>query len=106
MSLEDEISAGFAAANDFAGESFTMSNHAGTFTGVFRGDTAPTSFDLQGYDVKTTNALSVSKLLFRPNNPPIINERVTNGGGDVYTVTAIESPDGANYDLQLQKVNA
>ena len=106
MSLKDEIRAGFAAANSFAGEPFTMSNHSGIFSGVFRGDTAPTSFDLQGYDVKTTNALTVSKQLFTANNPPIVNERVTNEGGDVYTVTAIESPDGANYDLQLQKVNA
>jgi len=106
MSLENEIRAGFAAANSFAGEPFTMSNHTGIFRGVFRGDTAPTSFDLQGYDVKTTNALTISKRLFTANNPPIVNERVTSEGGDVYTVTAIESPDGANYDLQLQKVNA
>ncbi len=106
MSLEDEIRAGFAAANSFAGEPFTMSNHSGIFRGVFRGETAPTSFDLQGFDVKTTNALTVSVSDFVKNDPPIINERITNEAGEIYTITSIQSPDAVNYDLQLQKVDA
>lgn len=104
MSLEDEISAGFAAANDFAGESFTMSNHAGTFTGVFRGDESPTAFDeIQGYDVKTTNAVSVGKSLFVQGDPPAINERIVNSKGEQYTITGVESGDDSSWDLTLQK---
>ena len=59
MSFEDEMKTGFAEALSFAGESFTMGNHAGDFRGVFRGDDAPTAFDqIQGYETKTTNAMS------------------------------------------------
>ena len=106
MSLEDEIMAGFAAASAFAGESFTLSGRAGTFIGVFRGDNAPTAFDVQGYDVKTTNAVTVDSGAFAAVGQPVINERLTNSSGAVYLITAIEEPDVVNYDLQLQKVNA
>ena len=104
MSFEDEMKTGFAAAEDFAGESFTMGNHAGDFRGVFRGDDAPTTFDqIQGYETKTTNALSVSKSLFLEGAPPMVNERITKTNGDAYNITGIESVDDATWELTLQK---
>ena len=104
MSLEDEIKAGFAAAESFAGEPFTLSNHSGIFRGVFRGDESPTAFDdIQGYDVKTTNAVSVDKSRFVQGDAPAINERVENSNGERYTITGVESGDGATWDLTLQK---
>ena len=105
MSLADEISAGFAAASDFAGEAFTMANHVGTFRGVFRGENSPTDFDLQGYDVKTTNAITVSASLFDSESPPLVNERITKGA-DIYFITSVEIPDLVNFDIKLEKANA
>lgn len=107
MSFEDEMIAGFAEAESFAGESFTMSNHAGDFSGVFRGDESPTTFDqIQGYETKTTNAVSVSKSLFADGSPPMINERITFPNGDEYNITRIESVDMATWEITLQKRDA
>ena len=104
MSFEDEMITGFAEAESFAGESFTMGNHTGDFRGVFRGDDAPTAFDqIQGYETKTTNALSVSKLLFLQGSPPMINERVTNANGERYNITGVESVDNSTWEIILQK---
>ena len=81
-----------------------MSNHAGSFAGVFRGDESPTAFDdIQGYDVKTTNAVSVGKSLFVQGDPPAINERIVNSKSEHYIITAVESGDDATWDLTLQK---
>jgi len=106
MSFEDEMITGFAEAESFAGESFTMGNHTGDFRGVFRGDDAPTAFDqIQGYETKTTNALSVSKSLFLQGAPPLINELITKTGG-AYNITGIESVDDATWEIALQKRDA
>jgi len=95
---------GFAEAESFAGESFTMSNHTGAFRGVFRGDDAPTDFDkLQGYEVKTTNAMSVSKSLFIRGAPPMINEAITKSDQSRYIITGIESVDAATWEILLHK---
>ena len=107
MSFENEMIAGFAEAENFAGESFTMGNHTGDFRGVFKGDDAPTAFDqIQGYETKTTNALSVSKSLFLQGAPPMINERITKSNGERYNITGIESVDDATWEIVLQKRDA
>lgn len=107
MALDDEILAGFAAMADFAGESFTLSGHAGTFAGVFRGDDAPSTFDdLQGYDTKTTNAISVPRSAFTTGQPPLVNEVLTRANGDAYAITGVESVDDVTWDLLLQKFDA
>tara|TARA_R110002110_G_scaffold3566_1_gene18228 strand:- start:232 stop:555 length:324 start_codon:yes stop_codon:yes gene_type:complete len=104
MSFEDEMMAGFAEADNFAGESFTMGNHNGSFRGVFKGDDAPTEFDkIQGFETKTTNALSVSKLLFLKGAPPMINELITKANSDRYNIIGIESVDEATWEIMLQK---
>lgn len=104
MSFEDEINAGFAEAESFAGAPFSMSNHAGDFIGVFRGDESPTTFDqIQGYETQTTNAVSVSKSLFADGSPPMINERITLPSGDKYNITSIQSADTATWEITLQK---
>jgi hypothetical protein len=104
MSLDDEMITGFAEAESFAGESFTMSNHIGVFRAVFRGDDAPTDFDkLQGYEVNTTNAMSVSKSLFLKGAPPMINEAITKSDQSRYIITGIESVDAATWEITLHK---
>ena len=104
MSFDDEMKKGFAEAESFAGELFTMSNHTGAFRGVFRGDDAPTDFDkLQGYEVKTTNAMSVSKSLFIRGAPPMINEAITKSDQTRYIITGIESVDAATWEILLHK---
>ena len=104
MSFDDEMKKGFAEAESFAGESFTMSNHTGAFRGVFRGDDAPTDLDkLQGYEVKTTNAMSVSKSLFIRGAPPMINEAITKSDQTRYIITGIESVDAATWEILLHK---
>ena len=86
------------------GESFTMSNHNGTFKGVFRGETSPTEFDkVQGYDTKTTDALTVSKTLFTKGAPPMVNELITKANGDRFTVTMVESGDESSWDIELSQ---
>ena len=106
MSLEDELKLGFAEMDAFAGESFTMSNHSGTFRGVFRGDDSPTAFDdIQGFDTTTSNALSVDKSQFTDGAPPMVNELITNKGGR-YTITGVESVDDSTWDILLTKRDA
>lgn len=105
MSFDDEITAGFEEMNDFAGESFAICNRGGIFTGVFRGDSSDVGFsELQGYDTNITNAVSVAKSLFT-GLPPAIDEIVTKPGGEKYNITAVESLDGATWDLSLKKIN-
>lgn len=105
MTFENEIQAGFAEANSFAGESFTLSNHSGDFRGVFRGDQSPVSFDdLQGFDTATTNEASVSKSKFTANDPPMVNETL-NKGADIYMITEVAGSDSASWDLKLTKSN-
>ena len=104
MSFFDDIDAGVNEAVSTMGESFTMSNHAGTFRGVFRGETAPTEFDnIQGYDTKTTDAMTVSKSLFTPGAPPMVNELITKANGTRWTITGIESGDNSSWDIELNK---
>ena len=103
MSLEDELKSGFAEMDSFAGEAFTMSNHAGVFRGVFRGDDSPTSFeDIQGFNTTTSNAMSVSKSQFTEGAPPMVNELITKTGG-IYTITGIETVDDSTWDLLMTK---
>ena len=105
MSFENEIRAGFAEADLFAGESFTLSNHSGDFRGVFRGDQSPVSFDeIQGFDTATTNEVSVSKSKFTSNDPPMVNETLTNGA-DIYIITEVTAADSASWDIKLTKSN-
>lgn len=105
MSLADEMKAGFAAADDFAGDPFTMSNHKGVFHGVFMGDSSPTEFDKsQGYDTNTTNAVSISKSRFTKGAPPMVNEGITKYG-EIYQITGVETTDDATWDLLLIKTD-
>ena len=106
MSLEDELKSGFAEMDAFAGEAFTMSNHTGMFRGVFRGDDSPTAFDdIQGFDTTTSNAMSVCKSQFTEGAPPMVNELITNSGGN-YTITGVESVDESTWDILLTKRDA
>ena len=103
MSFENEMKAGFAEMDSFAGEAFTMSNHNGMFRGVFRGDDSPTAFDdIQGFDTTTSNAMSVSKSQFTIGAPPMVNELITSKSG-VYTITGVESVDDSTWDILLTK---
>jgi len=107
MSFENEMKAGFAEMDAFAGEAFTMSNHAGTFRGVFAGDDSPTAFDdIQGFDTTVTNAMSVSKSLFIAGSPPMVNELITKPNGDRYTITGINQVDDSTWDIILSKRDA
>lgn len=104
MSFFDDIDAGIKAATSTMGETFTMSNHAGTFKGVFRGETAPTAFDdLQGYDTKTTDALTIGKSWFTPATPPMVNEIITKTNGDRFVIKGIENGDNSSWDIELTK---
>tara|TARA_R110000744_G_scaffold90984_10_gene176618 strand:- start:4895 stop:5212 length:318 start_codon:yes stop_codon:yes gene_type:complete len=105
MSFEEAIAAGFAEALSFAGQPFTISGRAESFTGVFRGEQAPVTFDLQGFDPKRTDQVSSTILQFN-GTPPLINLRLTKSTGEVYMITGVDSPDSVNYDLMLQRVNA
>jgi hypothetical protein len=105
MSFDDEITAGFTAANDFAGESFVLSTHGGTFKGVFRGDSAEVGFDdLQGHTNEVSNAVSVAKSLFPASAPPV-DAILTKVCGSAYNVTSVDSPDASTWDLTLRKIN-
>jgi hypothetical protein len=107
MSFSDDINAGMNEAVSTMGESFTMGNHTGTFKGVFRGENSPVSFeDIQGFDTKTTDALTVSKSLFTEGAPPMVNELVTKANGDRFTITMIENGDSSSWDLELTKRDA
>lgn len=102
MSFLDDIDAGINAAVSTMGESFTMSNHTGTFSAVFRGETSPTEFDKsQGYETKTTDALTVSKSLFTDGAPPLRNELITKTNGTRWTITMVESGDESSWDIEL-----
>jgi hypothetical protein len=106
MSFFDDINAGMAEAVSTMGESFTMANHTGMFKGVFRGESAPVSFDdIQGFDKKTSDALTVSKALFTAGAPPMVDEIVTKSDGTEWTITMIESGDLSSWDLELTKRN-
>ena len=107
MSFLDDINAGVNEAVGTMGESFTMSNHTGTFMGVFRGETSPVSFEnIQGFDTKTTDALTVSKSLFTKGAPPMTNELITKANGDRFTITMIESGDSSSWDIEMTKRDA
>ena len=107
MSFLDDINAGMNEAVSTMGESFTMGNHPGTFKGVFRGESAPVSFDdLQGYDTKTTDGLTVSKSLFTKGAPPMTDELITKANGDRFTITMIENGDESSWDIELTKRDA
>lgn len=107
MSFFDDIDAGVNEAVSTMGESFTMSNHNGTFSGVFRGETSPVEFDdIQGYDTKTTDGLTVSKSLFIEGAPPMVNETITKANGARFTITQIEDGDSSSWDIELTKRDA
>jgi len=106
MSFFTDIDAGITEAVSTMGESFTMGNHAGTFKGVFRGESAPVSFDdLQGYDKKTNDSVTVSKALFIIGAPPMVNELITKSDGTAWTITMIENGDLSSWDMEIQKRN-
>lgn len=107
MSFFDDIDAGVNEAVSTMGESFTMSNHNGTFKGVFRGENSPVAFDdVQGYETKTTDSLTVSKALFLKGAPPMINETITKTNGARFTITQIEDGDSSSWDIELTKRDA
>ncbi len=107
MSFFDDIDAGVNEAVSTMGESFTMSNHVGTFKGVFRGETSPVDYgDVQGYDTETTDALTVNKSLFTEGAPPMVNEEITKSNGDRFVITMIESGDSSSWDMELNKLDA
>ena len=104
MSLFDEISNGFDEAVTMMAEGFTLSNHAGSFVGIFRGEDAPVSHDeIQGYQTETTQAISAKKAQFL--EPPMVNETLTKSTGERYAITAIESSDETTWDLELTRLD-
>lgn len=104
MSLFDEISSGFDEALTMMEEKFTLSNHAGPFVGIFRGEDAPVDHDnIQGYQTETTQALSVRKDQFAA--PPMVNEEVTKKTGERYAITMIESSDETTWDMELTRLD-
>jgi len=107
MSFFNDIDAGMKEAASTMGETFTMSNHAGTFKGVFRGETSPVDYgDVQGYDTETTDALTIGKSWFTPATPPMVNEEITKANGDRFIITMIESGDASSWDMELNKLDA
>ncbi len=107
MSFFSDIDAGVNEAVSTMGESFTMGNHNGTFKGVFRGESSPVAFDdLQGYDTKTADALTVSKSLFIEGAPPMVNELITKANGTRWVITMIENGDASSWDIELTKRDA
>jgi hypothetical protein len=107
MSFFDDINAGINEAVTTMGESFTMGNHVGTFKGVFRGETSPVAFDdIQGFDTKTTDGLTVSKSLFTAGAPPMTNEAITKADGTRWNITQIENGDSSSWDIELTKRDA
>lgn len=107
MSFDDEIAAGFEAANSFVGEEFLLSNHSGVYTGVFAGDSSDVDFDdLQGHDIKISNSVSVLKSEFVAGSPPLVDEVLTKRDcGEKYNVTAVESFENTTWDLSLTRIN-
>lgn len=104
MSLNDEILAGFDEAEIFMSESFTLSNHTGDFTGIFRGENAPTDHSMiEGYDTETTDTLSANKAQF--DTPPMVNETLTKSTGQRYVVTMVEDGDNASWNLELRRLD-
>jgi hypothetical protein len=107
MSFFDDINAGVNEAVDTMGESFTMGNHDGTFKGVFRGESSPVEFEkMQGFDTKTTDALTVSKSLFIKGAPPMTDELITKADGTRWNITMIENGDSSSWDIELSKRDA
>lgn len=106
MSFFTDIDRGVNQAVSTMGESFTMGNHSGVFKGVFRGESAPVSFDdIQGFDKKTNDSLTVSKALFTDGAPPMVNEVITKSDGSEWTITRIENGDLSSWDMEIQKRN-
>ena len=104
MGLFDEISTGFDEALTMMAEGFTLSNHTGRFSGIFRGEDAPVDHDnIQGYDTDTTQALSVRKSQFL--QPPMVNEELTKDTGERYVLTMVESSDETTWDIELTRVD-
>lgn len=107
MTFLDDINAGMNEAVSTMGESFTMGNHTGTFKGVFRGENSPVEFkEIQGFDTKTTDALTVSKALFTKGTPPMVNELITKSNGTRWNITMIEDGDSSSWDIELTKRDA
>ena len=104
MSLFDEISIGFDEAVTMMAEGFTLSNHSGTFTGIFRGEDAPVDHsEIQGYNTETTQALSAKKAQFL--EPPMVNETLTKETGERYAITMVESSDETTWDMELTRLD-
>lgn len=104
MAFDDEILTGFGEASDFMAEAFTLSNHVGTFRGVFRGEQSPVDHSgLEGYDTDTTDALSASKAQF--TQPPMVNETLTKSTGERYVITMVENGDASAWDMELTRVD-
>jgi hypothetical protein len=104
MSFADEIRSGLTETEAFAGEQFSIAGRSELFIGVFRGESSPSSFDLQGFEQKQSNEVSVAISRFG-GTPPLINQRLLTAAA-TYKITAVEHPDGVAYDLKLQRVDA
>lgn len=87
-----------------AGDAFTLSQHAGSFHGVFRGEQASVDHMLSGHDTKATDAVSVTRSQFA--SPPVVGELLTRtDDGVVFRITEVDTPDAASYDLALVHKN-
>lgn len=104
MGLYDEILTGFDEADEFMAEEFTLSNHLGTFRGIFRGEQSPVDHaGIEGYDTETTDALSARKYQF--TSPPMVNETLTKTTGERYVITIVEGSDPSSWDMELTRVD-
>ena len=107
MSFDDEIARGFDEATSFAGEAFTLSDHSGIYLGVFNGDSAEVGFEkLQGYENEVTNSVSVAKSSFGYSAPPAVDEVLKKSKCKTkYNIVAVQSFDGATWDLSLVRID-
>ena len=104
MSLFEEISTGFDEALVMMSEGFTLSNHSGRFSGIFRGEDSPVDHsEIQGFETETTQALSTLKSQFL--SPPMVNEGLTKDTGERYVITMIESSDETTWDMELTRLD-
>lgn len=96
--LDRAVSAAFDAALVAMGESFTLSRHSGEHLGVFRGIDAETSYEIDGIDRTSGDAVS-----FRATPRPELQEILTRKDGTRWVITRVDPQEGGIYDCTLRK---
>lgn len=99
MSFNTESQAALDAAITELGESFTLDNPIGTFSGIFQEARMQLPIGEYGDTEQIENTLVVSKTDFA--SKPLSNTEVTHGS-DTYLVRAIDE-DAISYTLMLTR---